>query len=313
MKALITFQYTEEEFDILRKLGYEIIFKKESEIEFSSEIEDIDTLLCFDPFNRINIEKFRNLKWIQLTSIGINHVPKDIVIKKNITLTNNRGCYSIPIAEWNVLKILEMLKNSKEFYNRQNTKTWHIDDSIRDLYKKTIGFVGTGSIASETAKRLTAFDVEILGLNTSGKNAAYFNKCYSSNDINSFVSKCDVIVVSTPYTEKTHHLLNKNVFEKMKDGVYIINIARGAIIDEQLLIENLKSGKVTKAALDVFVEEPLPEKSPLWEMENVYISSHNSWIAEMNNEKKFKIAYDNMKRYISGEELLNIVDIKRGY
>ncbi len=313
MKALITFPYTEKEFAVLRDLGYEIIFKKESEIQFSSDIEDIDMLLCFDVFDRINIDNLKNLKWIQLTSAGINQVPKDIVLKKDITLTNNRGCYSIPIAEWNVLKILEMLKNSKEFYHRQNTKTWYIDNSIRDLYKKTIGFIGTGSIASETAKRLNAFGIDILGLNTDGKDTEHFHKCFSVNDINTFASRCDVIVVSTPYTENTHHLLDKNVFANMKDGVYIVNIARGAIIDEEALIENLSSGKVGKAALDVFEEEPLPKDNPLWEMENVYISSHNSWVSEMNHERRFKIAYENMKRYINGKELLNLVDLKRGY
>lgn len=313
MKALITFPYTKEEFDILRGLGYEVIYKKESEIEFSDEIKDVDILICFDLFDRIDIDKFTNLKWIQLISAGINQVPKDTVIKKNIILTNNRGCYSIPIAEWNVLKVLEMLKNSKEFYKKQRSKTWDMDHSLLDLNEKTIGFIGTGSIASETAKRFSAFGVKILGLNTDGKNVKYFDKCFSSDNINSFVSKCDILIVTAPYTEKTHHLLDKDVFEHMKDGVYIVNIARGSIINEKTLIDNLKSGKVAKAALDVFEEEPLAKDNPLWEMENVYISSHTSWVSEMNHERRFFIAHENMTRYINGEKLLNEIDLKRGY
>lgn len=270
-------------------------------------------ILCFDLFNRIDISKFTNLKWIQLISAGINQVPTDIVVAKNITLTNNRGCYSIPIAEWNVLKVLEMLKNSKEIYNQQNTKTWKIDHSLQDLNKKTIGFIGTGSIASETAKRLKAFGVDILGLNTSGKETKYFDKCFSVYDINSFVCKCDILIVTSPYTEETHHLLNKEVFDNMKNGVYLINIARGSIIDEKILIDNLKSGKIEKAALDVFEEEPLPEDNPLWDMDNVYVSSHTSFVSPMNHERRFYIAYENMKRYINKKNLLNVIDLDRGY
>lgn len=313
MKALVTFPDNEKEINELRNLGYDVIYKKEDEIEFSKDIEDVDMMLCFNPFDRIDIDKFINLKWIQLLSAGINQVPKDKLIKNNIILTNSRDVYSIPIAEWNVLKILEMLKNSKGFYEKQIAKNWEVDKSLLDLNKKTIGFIGTGSIASETAKRLCGFGVEIFGLNRRGRAADHFDKCWATADINDFVAKCDIIVVTTPYTEKTHHLIDKNVFNNMKDGVYIVNIARGSIIDEKALIDNLKSGKVAKAALDVFEDEPLPNESPLWEMENVYVSPHNCWGSELTHERKFRMAYENMKRYINGEELLNVIDLKQGY
>ena len=99
----------------------------------------------------------------------------------------------------------------------------------------------------------------------------------------------------------------------MKDGAYIINIARGVIIDEKALIESLETGKIKKAALDVFEVEPLPEDSPLWEMDNVYISPHNSWSSEMIFRRRFEIAYENLKRYKNNENLLNVVDLNRGY
>lgn len=313
MKALVTFDYTKEELDYFRSLGYEVVYKKNKDLEFSEEIADIDMLLCFDSFDKIDISKFENLKWIQLLSAGINQVPLDIVSEKGILLTNNRGCYSMPIAEWSVLKVLEMLKNSKSFYKKQKEKNWEVDKGILDLYKKRIGFVGTGSIASETAKRFSAFGVEIFGLNTDGRDLEYFDRCWPTEDIDDFVSSCDIIIVTTPYTEETHHLLDEDVFKHMRDGVYLVNIARGSIIDEKALIENLKSGKIGKAALDVFEEEPLPEDSPLWDMENVYISPHNSWGSERNHERRFYIAKENMKRYMDGKELLNVIDLNKGY
>jgi len=313
LKALITFKYKDEQFEKLRELGYEIIFKDEKTIEYSDEIKDIDLMVCFNPFDRIDIDLFPNLKWIQLLSAGINQVPIDKILEKEIILTNNKGGYSIPIAEWIVLKILEMLKNSKQFYQKQNNRIWKIDTTLLELYGKTLGFIGTGSIAQEAAKRLEGFGVEIIGFNTSGKKANHFHECFKIDEIEKRIYSCDILVIAAPYTDKTHHLVDESLFTFMKDGIYLVNIARGSIIDEKALISNLKSGKVKKAALDVFEKEPLPKNSPLWEMDNVIISPHNSWASEMNANRRYKIAYENMKRYIKGEELINLVDIKRGY
>lgn len=119
MKVLLTVKFLEEEIESLRSLGYDVIFKDEDDISFSHEIEDTDILVCFNPFNKIDISLLPNLKWIQLLSAGVNQVPKEEILKRNIILTNNRGGYSIPIGEWIVLKALEMFKNSKEFFENQ--------------------------------------------------------------------------------------------------------------------------------------------------------------------------------------------------
>lgn len=313
LKALITQKYTDEEMKALEELGYELIFKDERDISFSEDIKDVDLMVVFNPFDKIDIELLPNLKWIQLLSAGINQVPADKVIKQNIILTNNRGGYSIPIAEWIVLKLLEMLNNSREFYDKQNNKLWKMDTSLLEIFGKTVGFIGTGSIAQEAAKRLDAFGVNIVGINSSGRKANHFHKIFSIDRINEAVKECDFIIVSAPYTEKTHHLINEDVFSHMKDGTYLVNIARGSIIDEQSLINNLLSGKIRKAALDVFELEPLPEDSPLWNMDNVIITPHNSWASEMNPRRRFEIAYKNMKKYKNKEELVNVIDLAKGY
>lgn len=316
MKVLLTIKFTDEELQSLRDLGYSVIYKSEDHTDYSKEIkeiEDVDILVCFNPFDKLDISLLPNLKWIQLLSAGINQVPKEKVLNKNIIVTNNRGCYSIPIAEWIVLKTLEMFKNSKEFYEKQKNKVWKVNSKLLELYGKTVGFVGTGSIAQEAAKRFEGFGVNIIGFNTTGRDVEHFHKCYSIDKIKDVIKDCHIVVIAAPYTEKTHHLINREVFESMQDGSYIINIARGSIIDEKALIESLKAGKIKKAALDVFEEEPLPEDSPLWEMENVYISPHNSWASEMIYKRRYNTTYENLKRYKNGEELLNVVDLIRGY
>ncbi len=123
MKALITFKYTDEEMKTLENLGYDIIFEDERDFSFSENMEDVDALVCFNPFDKLDVAKLPNLKWIQLLSAGINQVPLEKIENQNIILTNNRGGYSIPpIAEWTVMKILEMIKNSKKFYKQQEEK-----------------------------------------------------------------------------------------------------------------------------------------------------------------------------------------------
>lgn len=313
MKVLITSRFKDEEIKSLESLGYEVVFKDERKLTFTDEIKDIDIMVGSFPFDKVDIDLFPNLKWVQLLTVGIDHVPVDKTLNRNIILTNNRGAYSIPISEWIVLKILEMLRNSKEFYEKQRNKIWKVDTSLLELYGKTVGFIGTGSIAKEAAKRLEPFGVDILGLNSSGKDVEHFHRCFGIDNLKEMVSKCDFIIITIPYTKATHHLIDVDVFSSMKDGTYLVNIARGSIIDETSLIKSLKSGKIRKAALDVFEEEPLPEDNPLWQLDNIIISPHNSWASEMFQRRRFKTTYNNLKNYINNEELFNVVDLKKGY
>ena len=319
MKVLTTIKLSQEEREKLEELGYELIYRKEGdtkasdEVEYSEELKDVEIMFCYNPFETLDISLMKNLKWIQLGSVGINHAPLDKIVQQNIILTNNNGGFSIPIAEWITLNLLEMVKNSREFYEKQYNKNWKRDNTLLELYGKTVGFIGTGSIAGETAKRLQAFGMNIIGINSSGRSVENFNKTYSIDKLNEAISQCEFIVVAVPYTEETHHLINEEVFSNMKDGTYLVNIARGSIIDEEALIKNLSNGKIKKAALDVFEVEPLPETSPLWNMNNVKISPHNSGVSEMNHKTRYNMFYENMKRFSKNEELINLVDISRGY
>lgn len=313
MKVLFTYHYGEDKMKAINDLGYEIVHIHESSITNCKEIEDIEGLVCYKPFNTLDIKKLKNLKWIQLSSIGIDQAPLDYIREKEIILTNNKGGYSIPMGEWIILKILEIYKNSRYFYERQREKKWKLSTDLLELYGKNVGFLGTGTISKEGAKRLQGFGVKIYGLNTKGRDTEYFDKCYSVNDIDKLLSICDVVVCAIPYTRETHHLLNEEKLTKMKRDSVLINVSRGSIIDEKALIGKVKEGKFMGVALDVFENEPLSSDSPLWNFDNVYITPHNSWISEMRNERRFQNIYENMRRYKNGEELINIVDLNRGY
>lgn len=313
LKVLFTYDYGNEKMNRIKALGYEVIYTYEKEVKVDEKNIDAEVLVCYDPFSTLDIKKMRNLKWIQLSSIGVDQVPIDYVKKEKIMITNNKGGYSIPIGEWIVMKILEMMKNSKKFYEKQKNGRWQIDTTILELYKKTVGFIGTGSIAYEGAKRLQGFGVEIIGVNTSGKKVDYFDKCYAMNELDKMLPQCDIVVLTIPYTNKTYHLINHSTISMMKEGVFLVNVSRGNIIDEDALLKFLRNGKIRGAALDVFKEEPLERNHPLWHFKNVIITPHNSWVSEMRNERRFNIIYENLKRYINGKRLLNIVDLNKGY
>lgn len=313
MKVLFTYNYGEEKMRAVSELGYELICVKENDISYTNEISDIDALVCYDPFTDLDISKLKQLKWIQLSSIGIDQIPKDKIKAQRITVTNNKSGYSIPMGEWIVMSILQLLKNSKGLYYKQSEKKWKMDSTLLELFNKTVCFIGTGSIAAEAAKRLQGFGVKITGVNTTGKKAEYFDSCYPIKELEHVLSQADVVVVSIPDTKETYHLINEVNISSIKKGACLINISRGSNIEESALVEALKRGDLRGAALDVFEEEPLPEESPLWGMENVIITPHNSWISEMRNERRYNIIYENLKRFIAGESLMNIVNVDRGY
>ncbi|MEN2259007.1 hypothetical protein AAIB48_16135 [Paraclostridium benzoelyticum] len=147
MKLLITNKYEDNEISKLVNLGYKVVYMKESKAEVNNENKDIEVLVGYNPFNTLDISKLENLKLIQLSSVGIDQIPKDEIIKKNITVCNNKGNYSIPMAEYIVMYILNVYKNTKQMYKNQAQKKWKLDIKLEELTDKKVMFIGTGTIA----------------------------------------------------------------------------------------------------------------------------------------------------------------------
>ncbi len=313
MRALFTYDYGKREMEEIQNLGYDTIIKKEKELEYTEDLKNVEVLVCYDPFSSLELSKMINLKWIQLSSIGIDQVPRELLKAKGITLTNNKGGYSIPMGEFIVLKILEFYKKSHQLREQQMKKEWKMDTSLLELYNKKVTFIGTGSIAIEGARRLQGFGVEIHGVNTAGKPVEYFDRCHPIKELNKVLAFSDVVVLTIPYTEDTHHLLGEKSFDLMKESALLINVSRGSIIDESALINALKKEEIHGAALDVFEKEPLSKEHPLWNFKNAVITPHNSWISEMRNQRRYDTIYENLKRYRDGRPLINIVDLDKGY
>lgn len=311
MKLLVTNKYSDAEIKQIIDLGYEVIYMKESQAIVNDNIKDIEVLVGYNPFKSLDISKLKNLKYIQLSSVGIDQIPKSEIVKNNIKVCNNKGNYSIPMAEYIVMYILNVYKNSKKMYEQQGRSYWKLDIELEELTNKKIGFIGTGTIAQNAANRLTTFGVEIYGVNTAGGSIEGFKQCFSTVSIDRMLEICDVVVITVPSTKETIGMIDKYKIKKMKEKSVLINVGRGNIINEEDLIDNID--KFKGVCLDVFNKEPLDKESPLWKFDNVTITPHNSWISDKNRERTFKTIYENLKRYINNEKLKNIIEVEKGY
>ena len=311
MKVLFNFKIKDEQFQRVNELGYDIICIPDKYIKNSEITDEVDVLVAYNPFQTLDVSKMKKLKYIILTSVGFDQLPKEKILSRNIQVSNNSGGYSIPMSEWIVMCILEIYKKAKSFYMKQTKKHWSMDLSITELYGQRVGFLGTGKIAVEAAKRLKGFGVELWGYNTNGRDVEYFDRCFAKNEIDEIFKNCDIVVNTMPGTQETEGMINKDKFALMKSDSSFINVGRGKSVKEEDLEQFLD--KFRGVALDVFEKEPLREDSPLWEAENVIVTPHNCWVSNKNRERVDQMIYSNLAKYIRGEEVSNLININRGY
>ena len=311
MKLLVTKNFSDEKMKMLEDLGYTIVFHDDRCLENTSEINEVDVAYVYHNTDRLDYTQMKNLKMLQLASVGFDHIPKDYFVEKGIILSNNKGGYSIPMAEFIVMSILEVYKNKKQFFKKQEGKRWKMDFSLLELNGKKAGILGTGDIGIETAKRLKAFGVEVWGLNTSGREVENFDRCLPSDKIDELLSECDIVIGLMPSTKSTQGLMNADKFEIMKDGSVLVNAGRGSLINLSDLEKYAE--KFRGIVLDVFEEEPLSSESKLWEIDNVLITPHNSWVSDGNEERLFENVYKNLKSFIETGKPERKVEIKKGY
>ena len=299
LKTLITgaFKYNESQIEELEKMNLEIEYIQDERKESNINFEEIELVICNSLFLYQDIKKFKNLKMIQLTSAGLDRVPLEYIKEKGIKLYNARGVYSIPMAEWTILKILETYKKSRDFYKKQEEKKWNKEREIIELDGKIATIVGYGNVGKEVAKRLKAFGVTINIVDITEKKDIYIDNYYNFSELDDAIISSDIIILTLPLIVQTEKKIKKKKLKMMKDDSILINIARGKIIKEKDLIEILKTNKFRGVILDVFEEEPLDENNELWDFSNVIITPHNSFVGENNNKRLFKVIKDNIINY----------------
>jgi phosphoglycerate dehydrogenase-like enzyme len=250
-------------------------------------------------------------------SAGVENLLFPELVESSIPVTNARGVFKRPLAEFAVLGMLYFYKRVRRLVENQRAHRW--DDFLVDgLPGKVMGVVGYGEIGRECAILAKALGVRIYATRRNVERSAgdpVLDRAFHLEELDEMLGQIDVLVAAAPLTPETRHMISERQFRAMKPSAIVINVGRGPVIDEAALVRALQEKRISGAALDVFEKEPLPVESPLWDMENVLISPHCTdrtrdpdWL-----DMAMQLFVENFRRYLEGRELLNVIDKKAGY
>lgn len=331
-KVLVTVNFSDDLLDRIRKVSdrLEIVHHSDSVPEAAWREAEI----LFTARHYPSLEQAPNLRWIQLISAGFNRALREPIIQSNkITVTSASGIHARQIANYCLMMMLAFnYKLPKMFFFQRRSEWPKNRDQFNpiDMHRQTLGIVGYGSIARELARLAAQLGMTVLATKrdvmrpaetsddytpegTGDPDGTIPDRLYPSHALATMAADCDYLVVTTPLTEETRHMVNEAIFKVMKPSAILINIARGSVVDEAALVAALKADEIGGAALDVFEEEPLPTLSPLWEMDQVIISPHVSGASDSYNDLVTDLFVANLRRYLEGKPLMNKLDRDAGY
>ena len=291
MNLLITgaWQGAKEHFEEIEKLGHKVVFLQQEKEDLPVREEWVEGIICNGLFLYHPIERFVNLRYIQLTSAGFDRVDLNYVKEKRITINNARGVYSIPMAEFVLARVLEQYKRLEIFREQQKKMAWNKLRDLQELFDKRVLIIGCGSVGTECAKRFKAFGCEVVGVDVIPRMDENYSCMVGLEMLDEQLADADVIVLTLPLTYETRGLIDGKRLSLIKKNGILVNIARGAIINQKALEE-----WEGIAILDVFEDEPLNRSSSLWKAENFLLTPHNSFVGEYNINRLNKVIINNL-------------------
>jgi len=267
-------------------------------------IDDCDGVVTFAYH-----EAFLELDWIHSIQAGYDRFPLDVLEDHDVILTNSSGIHDRTVGETVAGYLLMFARRLHDHVANQQERRWDRPewDEAFTLPGSTACVVGTGTLGSGVADTLGALGVRVTGVRRSGDPVPGFDEVYTNDRLLEAIGDAEFVIVTVPLTDETHHLFDAETFDAMDDDAYFVNVARGSVVDEPALIDALEAGDLAGAALDVFEEEPLPEESPLWEMDEVIISPHCAAYTRDYFRDVGEIVRENVDRLADGEEFYNRV------
>jgi phosphoglycerate dehydrogenase-like enzyme len=254
------------------------------------------------------------LRWIHSVSVGVESMMTACVRLRGLTVTNGRGVFSVPIAEYVMTMMLAICRRLPQLMELQRERTWQPMEAL-ELADTTIGLLGVGDIGREVARLAGPFGPRIVAVRRR-PNAAPVPGVEVLGDLQAMpelLAVSDFVVLALPLTGETETLIDDDALAAFKLGGWLINVARGALVDETALLRALRSGRIGGAVLDAFREEPLPETSPFYRLSNCIVTPHTSWSSAAVLSRTFDVFCDNLRRYRAGQPLEYVVDLAAGY
>jgi phosphoglycerate dehydrogenase-like enzyme len=254
------------------------------------------------------------LRWIHSVSVGVESMMTPCVRLRGLTVTNGRGVFSVPIAEYVMTMMLAICRRLPQLMELQRERTWQPIEAL-ELADTTIGLLGVGDIGREVARLAGPFGPRIVAVRRR-PNAAPVPGIEVLGDLQAMpelLAVSDFVVLALPLTGETETLIDDDALAGFKPGSWLINVARGALVDETALLRALRSGRIGGAVLDAVREEPLPETSPFYRLSNCIVTPHTSWSSAAVLGRTFDVFCDNLRRYRAGQPLEYVVDLAAGY
>jgi phosphoglycerate dehydrogenase-like enzyme len=270
-----------------------------------SDLTDVEVLLRgplpAGVFDRL-LARCPNLRWVHSATAGVERVLTPSAIERGLAITNARGVFSEPIAQYVLMMILAVSRRLPQLLELQRERTWQPLEAS-ELADVTVGVVGLGSIGQRVAELASACGSRVIGIRRASAQDALEN----------LLAESDFIVLALPLTPETEELFNAELFAKVKPGAWLVNVARGRLVDERALVRALRDGPLGGAILDTFVEEPLPQTSVFYDLPNAIVTPHTSWSSGRALDRSVDLFCDNLRRFAAGQPLLNLVDPAVGY
>jgi phosphoglycerate dehydrogenase-like enzyme len=255
------------------------------------------------------IKAATRLKWIQALTTGTETLTTPGVLPPHVLLTSTRGVHGPQMSELALLNMIALNRNFRKMQRNQAEAKWEAWNQPI-LEDKTVVIVGLGVLAEHLAERCRLFGMTTIGVSGGRRDAPHFDEVHPREQLTQVAARADFLVLLVPYSPQTHHLIGREVIAAMKPSAFLVNLARGGVLDEAALIEHLQTGRIAGAALDVFAEQkPLPPDSPLWRMPNVIITPNIGGRSDIFVEQTLTIVEPNLRAYLQGrlKDLRNLV------
>lgn len=284
------------------------LFDEQAELE--NNIADADVVA--GPVPPDALRRATRLKWVHSWAAGPNKQLFPQMRESPVSLTSSKGNGAIPLAEHAMMLMLMLNRNAMRWIEAQRERRWNsfLHGELNGL---TCAILGTGNAGQDLALKAKAFHMRTIGLRRTDAPAAHFDKIHAHDTLDAFIAEADFIVVTSPLTNETRDMLGEAQFRKMKPSAYYICISRGGVANDAVLLRALQENWIAGAGLDAQGVEPLPPDSPFWDLPNVIITPHNGATTPATKRRGYEIFRDNLKRYVAGDPLTNLVDKQAGY
>ena len=304
-------QIVQREFPNIKILSSPILVETEKD-QVKGEIEDVDIMASFNAYP-FSMPQMKRLKWFHVFMTGYEHILKTGLVGKEIILTNCAGTVSIPIAEMVIGYLLFFVKKfQRSLENQRLHKMDRMLGQMQELHQRTIGVLGLGHIGKVIVKKAKlGFDMVVLGYDKYVKEFEYADRILPDDQLDELLKVSDFIVISLPLTPETNRLIGEKELRMMKPTAFLVNVARGEILDKDALARALREGWIAGAAIDVFWGDPtayvLPPDDELWDLDNLLITAHNATGTDRYVMRTGQLFCENLARFLRGEPLINTV------